>query len=72
MHAFRHSFAKQYIKNGGDVFRLQQLMTHADIATTKKYVNMFGEELKDGYEMYNQLDTLLNKNKTNHMSMNKR
>lgn len=36
-----------YILNGGDVFRLQKLMSHADISTTRVPVNLFADDLKE-------------------------
>jgi integrase/recombinase XerD len=39
-HMFRHTFARNYILNGGDVFTLQKILDHADIQTTRKYIQM--------------------------------
>lgn len=60
-HAYRRTFAKLYILNGGDAFRLQQLLGHADITTTKKYVAMFSEDLAVDYDKLNPLDNLTTK-----------
>ena len=58
LHAFRHSFARDWILNGGDVFRLQRIMGHADISTTKQYVQLYGADLAKDYDKYNALDRL--------------
>jgi integrase/recombinase XerD len=71
IHAFRHSFGKMFILNGGDVFRLQKLMSHKDISTTRIYVNLYGEDLKEGYEKYNPLDVMLSKNNKQKINMKK-
>ena len=63
IHALRHTFAKQYIVNGGDAFRLQRLLTHSDIKTTQVYVNMFGNELAQGFDKLNPLEVYAKKNK---------
>ncbi|MEG6584182.1 tyrosine-type recombinase/integrase [Dendrosporobacter sp. 1207_IL3150] len=55
-HTFRHSMAKNYLLNGGDVFSLQKLLGHSDIATTKKYINLNDNELKIQHAKYNPLD----------------
>lgn len=58
IHALRHTFAKNWIRNTGDVFRLQKLLGHSTLEMTRKYVNMFSEDLKEGFETYNPLDKL--------------
>lgn len=58
VHALRHTFAKNWIRNTGDVFRLQKLLGHSTLEMTRNYVNMFDEDLKEGFETYNPLDNL--------------
>lgn len=58
VHALRHTFAKDWIRNTGDVFRLQKLLGHTSLDMTRNYVNMFAEDLKEGFEDYNPLDRL--------------
>lgn len=57
-HAFRHTFAKMFILNGGDAFRLQKLLGHSDISVTKEYVELFGDDLSVGFDKLNPLDNL--------------
>lgn len=57
-HLFRSSFAKAYILNGGDAFRLQKLLGHSQISTTQIYVNMFSTDLQKDYDKFNPLDNL--------------
>ena len=56
-HAFRHTFAKKYVTNGGNVFALQKMLTHTDLAMTRKYIHLFSSDLKRGYEDICPLDS---------------
>ena len=58
VHALRHTFAKNWIRNTGDVFRLQKLLGHSSLDMTRAYVNMFSEDLKEGFEEHNPLDVI--------------
>lgn len=57
-HLYRHTFAKRWILNGGDIFRLQKLLGHSDLGIVKEYVNMFSRDLAKDYSEFNPLDTL--------------
>lgn len=58
VHALRHTFAKDWIRNTGDVFRLQKLLGHSSLEMTRHYVNMFTEDLKQDFEEFNPLDRM--------------
>lgn len=45
-HVLRHSFAVQFVRDGGDIRRLQQLMGHSDIETTEKYLRFKDDEIR--------------------------
>lgn len=57
-HLFRHTFAKNWILNGGDIFRLQKMLGHSDLTVVKEYVNMFSNDLLLDFEKYNPLDQM--------------
>lgn len=63
LHAYRHTFAKYWILNGGDVFRLQKMLSHSTLEMTRKYVNMFDVDLKANIDDFNPLSKLSTKNK---------
>lgn len=58
-HALRHTFAKMFILNGGDTFRLQKILGHATLEMTRHYVNLFGADLKIGYDDIAPINTIL-------------
>ena len=62
MHAFRHTFAKMWVKNGGDVFKLQKILGHSTLEMTRKYVNLYGADLKLGFDDIAPLNTITNTN----------
>lgn len=57
-HLYRHTFAKKWILNGGDIFRLQKMLGHSDLTVVKEYVQMFGNDLAIDFEKFNPLDQL--------------
>lgn len=60
-HVFRHTFAKNWILQGGDIFRLQKVLGHSDLTVTKEYVNMFAQDLQMDFEKFNPLDNIVSK-----------
>ena len=57
-HLYRHTFAKKWILNGGDIFRLQKILGHSDLTVVKEYVQMFGNDLATDFEKFNPLDRM--------------
>lgn len=55
-HTFRHTFAKTYLLNGGDIFSLQKILGHEKIETTRQYIDLNETEIKIQNEKYNPLD----------------
>ncbi|MCH5586030.1 site-specific integrase [Shimazuella sp. AN120528] len=51
-HMFRHTFARNYLLNGGDIFTLQQILDHSDITTTRRYIQMDKEHIKAQHRQY--------------------
>lgn len=64
IHLFRHTFAKNYIVNGGNPVKLQKLMNHKTMEQTMKYVNLYGTDISEDLDLYNPLDSFKRKNYT--------
>jgi len=49
-HTLRQTFAVNYIRNGGDVFRLQRMLGHSTLEMTRGYVNLQTEDLSSVHD----------------------
>jgi integrase/recombinase XerD len=47
LHSFRRGFAKNYLRNRGNVIYLQVAMGHSNVTTTKKYVEVDTDDLRE-------------------------
>lgn len=61
-HMFRHTFARNYILNGGDLFTLQRILDHADIQTTRKYIQMDNEHIRQQHNKFSPLRNIVKRN----------
>lgn len=43
-HSFRHAFAREYLKNGGDLATLSKIMGHADVSTTAAHYALYTQD----------------------------
>ena len=55
-HTFRHTYAFNFIKVGGDVLRLSRLLGHTSVLVTENYLRCFGsQDARGGLSVFDTL-----------------
>ncbi|HUU62881.1 MAG TPA: tyrosine-type recombinase/integrase [Dehalococcoidia bacterium] len=57
-HTFRHTFAISYLRNGGDVFSLQQILGHSSLDVVRVYVNLAEADVKACHRRFSPADNM--------------
>ena len=70
IHRYRHTFAKQWILNGGNVVALQKILGHSNLAITQNYINMLVSETAEEVNAINLIDKFV-ETRTYKMNMRK-
>ena len=61
IHRWRHTFAKQWILNHGDILKLQKILNHNNLDMVRNYVKIFTNDLQKDMEQFNPLEFIRKK-----------
>ena len=59
LHAFRHTFALHYLRNGGSVFHLQKSLGHSSLEMSRRYSNLQTSDLQQIHQRVSLLSSTL-------------
>jgi integrase/recombinase XerD len=57
LHAFRHTFAVNYLRRGGSVFHLQKVLGHSTLEMTRRYANLQTADIQAVHERVSLLSS---------------
>ena len=57
-HLFRHTFAVNYIVNGGDVFTLQQILGHTTLEMVRRYIHLASAHVMSQHKRFSPVDNM--------------
>ena len=63
VHRYRHTFAKQWVLNGGNVVSLSKMLGHSNLSITQNYINLLVSDLAKQVEEISLLDKYMAKKK---------
>lgn len=61
IHRYRHTFARQWILNGGNVVSLSRLLGHSSLQITQNYINLLVSDVAKEVDTINLLDKFSNR-----------
>jgi site-specific recombinase XerD len=58
VHLCRHTFATNYLTNGGDVFSLQQILGHTTLEMARRYVTLASSQVRVQHRKFSPMDRM--------------
>lgn len=56
LHLFRHTFARMWIINHGDIFTLKKILGHSSLKQVNHYANLVTEDIQNGFDEFCPLE----------------
>jgi integrase/recombinase XerD len=60
-HTFRHTFAVEFLRGGGNVFSLKELLGHTSLTICNRYIALAQADLERQHRQYSPADRLRKK-----------
>lgn len=57
-HTFRHSFALEFLRNGGNVMSLKMLLGHSSLKMTERYIALANADVQNQHRQFSPADRL--------------
>jgi len=57
-HTLRHTFAKLYLMEGGDIFSLQKILGHSSLEMVKAYLNLASSDVSQQHRRFSPIDNM--------------
>lgn len=61
-HTFRNTFAVEFLRGGGNLFSLQQLLGHSSLSMTNRYVALAQGDIENQHRQFSPADRLARSN----------
>ena len=62
-HTLRHTFAVMFLRAGGSVFTLKEMLGHTNLAMTNRYVSLAQADIQNQHQMYSPIEGLKRRGK---------
>lgn len=61
IHGLRHTFAREWFVNHGDLVQLSKVLGHSTLAMSEHYMNVYADMAQDRFDECNPLETMTNR-----------
>jgi site-specific recombinase XerD len=58
-HTFRHTFAIKFLRNGGDVFSLRDMLGHTNLTIVQRYLSIAQSDIESQHQRFSPVESML-------------